>query len=594
MCKHGFRAGIALVGLIWVVAGWAQEEPVPMFKSRTDVVLVPVIVRNKNAPVEGLKPEQFSVSEDGKPQQIASVELIKTGTNVQRFSPKGQFSNELVSQRPARLTIIGIDMINTPFLDQAGAREQLLKYLGESINTNEQIAVLVMNRDGSIQLLHDITVDAKQLAQVVKGVTSVATGDVTAGRQTPVDNTVTAERRILAGNTYENAGSGDPLLKLFADEEQAFQVFKESYSGPGVFELRRNMEATLQSMQQIALAFAGAPGLKTFIWITGSFPFDIDSNADIVSPKQYFTGSTQEADAYYRAHAGALPPLPDSSVIINDDELAPLRAQFRTMLQQFADASILLYPVDARGLMTLGLEAADDHDNQLLARMDRERNDISHISIGNMAKMTGGKSCYNKNQIMSCIRDASNDAEQYYLITYYRDKKKTKPGWRKLAVKVDQPNVDVRARTGYYYGGEASDKNARNREIAAALMSKVNLTAVPFSARYLSIVPEGNKKAVKYEIYIPPHTIDLADPGNGRFQLEIIAVASTPENPKADIVAETIGKNLPSEAIAAIHKKGIAYNNTLKLPPGEYDVHFMVRDATTNTIGTVVAPLRVE
>jgi hypothetical protein len=72
-------------------------------------VLVPVVVRGKSGATEGLKSEQFAVAEDGKPQKIASVELIKTGTNLKRREAWGEFSNELVSQGPARLTIIGID-----------------------------------------------------------------------------------------------------------------------------------------------------------------------------------------------------------------------------------------------------------------------------------------------------------------------------------------------------------------------------------------------------------------------------------------------------------------------------------------------------
>jgi VWFA-related protein len=591
--SFNFRSLFVVVAISWMC--WAQQEgQIPTFKTKTDVVLVPVVVRNKSGPVEGLKAEQFSVTEDGKPQRVASVELIKTGTNVQRRTAKGEFSNELVSPQPARLTVVGIDMINTPFFDQAFARAQLLKYLGDSVNTNEQMAVLVMNRDGSIRLLHDITADSKQLAETVKSLTGTVTSPGTASKTTPVNNSVTTQRAVMAGNSNQNLGSGDPKLTQYANEEQAFQAFKESASGAGAYELRRNMEATLNSMQQIAGAFAGAPGRKTFVWITGSFPFDINSNADIVSPKQYFTGSTQAAGDYYSSHSGALPPLPDSSSIVNDDELAPLRAQFRTMLQQFANGNIVLYPVDARGLLTLNIEAADEHNNQLIAQYDRDRANTSHQSIENMARMTGGKSCYNKNEIASCVRDASAESEEYYLLTYYRDKKNNKQGWRKLAVKVDQPDLDVRARTGYYYGNDASDKNARSREVATAVKSDVPFTAIPFYAKFLSVSPDGNKKQVKYEIYIPPQAIEKMDAGDGKFQVEIVAVASTPKDPKVDLAGETVGKNLTPETMAAIHKQGISYNNTLKLPPGEYSVHFMVRDMTTNTIGTVIAPLKVE
>lgn len=94
--------------------------------------------------------------------------------------------------------------------------------------------------------------------------------------------------------------------------------------------------------------------------------------------------------------------------------------------------------------------------------------------------------------------------------------------------------------------------------------------------------PQGNNKLVKYEIFIPPKTVDLADQGDNKFQVEVIAVASTPKNPWVDQVAEVLGGNLPPEAIAAIHQQGISYNNALKLPPGEYSVRFMARNVATN------------
>ena len=99
---------------------------------------------------------------------------------------------------------------------------------------------------------------------------------------------------------------------------------------------------------------------------------------------------------------------------------------------------------------------------------------------------------------------------------------------------------------------------------------------------------------MKYEIYIPPETVDAADDGDNKFQLEVIAVVGTPKNPRVDQVTEVLGANLPPEAIAAIHQQGIAYENVLKLPPGEYNVRFMVRNVAANVIGSVIAPLKVE
>jgi hypothetical protein len=41
-------------------------------------------------------------------------------------------------------------------------------------------------------------------------------------------------------------------------------------------------------------------------------------------------------------------------------------------------------------------------------------------------------------------------------------------------------------------------------------------------------------------------------------------------------------------------RTGLNYNNDLVLPPGEYSVHFVVRDNLTGRLGTVSAPLQVK
>ena len=60
--------------LLLAAAAFAQQEYT--FKSATNLVVVNVIVRDKKgAIVEGLKPEQFTLLENGKPQTISVFEF---------------------------------------------------------------------------------------------------------------------------------------------------------------------------------------------------------------------------------------------------------------------------------------------------------------------------------------------------------------------------------------------------------------------------------------------------------------------------------------------------------------------------------------
>jgi hypothetical protein len=51
-------------------------------------------------------------------------------------SKPGEFSNLALSdQQPRTVTVIALDTINTPFLDQANGRRELIKFLAENINS---------------------------------------------------------------------------------------------------------------------------------------------------------------------------------------------------------------------------------------------------------------------------------------------------------------------------------------------------------------------------------------------------------------------------------------------------------------------------
>src|SRR5580692_12779738 len=54
----------------------AQDQPSPTFKTNTNLVIVNVAIKDKSGKaIEDLKKEQFTLLEDGKPQQIAVFEL---------------------------------------------------------------------------------------------------------------------------------------------------------------------------------------------------------------------------------------------------------------------------------------------------------------------------------------------------------------------------------------------------------------------------------------------------------------------------------------------------------------------------------------
>src|SRR5262249_31214115 len=156
------------------------------------------------------------------------------------------------SARP--LMIILLDFVNTPVADQIYARNEVIKYLSDPSSADQPVSLIVLSREG-VHLVHHFTSDRQELL-------------ATLGRVKRSQNPV-AEEPTTA---YLTNGT-DKLSRILQDFGQ-FQVGSEqsAYS----LERRTLITLTMQSMEQIANAFAGFPGRKTLVWAGAGFPFTIN------------------------------------------------------------------------------------------------------------------------------------------------------------------------------------------------------------------------------------------------------------------------------------------------------------------------------
>ena len=68
-----------------------------------------------------------------------------------------------------QLTIIALDMINTPVQDQIHAKDELLKFVADSTNLGRPISLLTISRTG-VRLIHHFTDDPKLLGAALNHV----------------------------------------------------------------------------------------------------------------------------------------------------------------------------------------------------------------------------------------------------------------------------------------------------------------------------------------------------------------------------------------------------------------------------------------
>ncbi|HEY7099901.1 MAG TPA: VWA domain-containing protein [Terriglobales bacterium] len=529
----------------------ADEEHDVAFKSQTVLVQIPVVVTDKSgAHVQGLTKLDFEVQEDKKEQKIASFEEVQASHTPLDIPSRntGEFRNLAGQDGSARgVVLVALDTVNTPFLDQAYGRKQLIKYLSDNLNAGQILGLVAITGKG-LKVLHDFSSDSASLIEALNKVR----GELPALQGVDIDAQALAAASDLSAPLEVGFGG----MTSPADAVESFVL----YGDAALVRIQqdRAIEITMRSFLNIARSLAGIPGRKSLIWATGSFPFYIDSPAAV--PAAY---------------------------------LAPL---YEEAMQALGDAQISVYPVDVRGLMNYSPAADANYRGSRFSTALAGRTWLQSASIDTLrelAEMTGGRAFYNSNDIAAGYKRAVQDSASYYLVGYYLDTKNAKPGWRKLKVKVDRAGAEVRARSGFFVTNTTMNPDAnRKTDIDAALVSPFESTGVPVDIRWGQTTADGDKKKIEFFVHVPANGVTIEHGAKNTFGLEFVSVAV--QNDKvADTISQTVEGEMRPEMMSQVQSGGLSYHNALKLPPGRYNVHFVVRDNLKGAVGSVNVPLTV-
>ncbi len=517
------------------------------FKSQATLIEVPVVVTDKSgAHIHQLTKSDFKILEDGKPQSIASFEEITPATDrlTLRADAPGTFSNlHLEVQQPHSVTVIVLDMVNTPFLNQANGRAQLIKYLADHLDSTQVLGLMVIGSKG-LTVLSRLSTDPGALIAALKKVS---------GEVSPMEG-FRVEAQAAAATGEEPSGLLGPLSRK-ASPEAAFRRFLRVDAVEATYQQGRSIETTLQAFLSLAWSLSGVPGRKSVVWLTGGFPFYLDSFTSV-------PGDNASRVLYERA------------------------------MKALNDAQISIYPVDVRGLLNDPAYFASNAGPTPAGDATSFLQDSTLNSLKNFAKMTGGRAYYGSNDLAGAIKHAAEDSSSYYLLSYYLNTHNSKPGWRKLQVVVSRPGAEVAARAGFLATNASLNPEATHKaDVEFALSSPFDSTGIAVAEQWQGISPDGSKRKIGFALSVRAEgLIDEAD--KNRFDLEFVARA-TKKGTIADTVGQTIKGTLSPNALAQIKADGIFYRNSFDLAPGEYQVRFVVRDNLSGKIGSVIVPLTV-
>jgi len=538
----------------------------PKFTSRTQLVLVPVIVNGKDGQhMGGLGRGAFKIEEQGKVREATIFEEVKTVAPDAKARPvaavEGHTNFGFSDAKNWRMTVVVLDMLNTPFLSQADSKKQLIQYLSKSLQRDEPTSLFGLGRNG-LKQLHPFTTDTGVLVAALRKVNG----------QVGVDEINDQSAGATEDTAAEMEASGNAEMQAIA------QFMRDSEGIMNAFQQRESIRTTLTAMTQIAHAYTAIPGRKTMIWASGGFPFMIDD------PQAF-------------AHMGT-------------DMMGLYDQTWRALVS----ADIAVYTVDVTGLSPSGSGGnydASRHSSGIRPpsyrpgsnaqmRVPYDKNAEKQATLRAFADATGGISCVNTNDLEKCFARAIEDSREYYMLGYYLPVDDQKPGWRKLKVKVDAGGAHARAREGFYVGTAVEEtQEVRNRQIVDALQSPVEFTGVRFSVAELpaggSVKPVAVGKTLhEFKLTVQGRSITVDAQNQNAVDMTFISVAFGADGKSAGQTERHWTAKLTPEMLQRVRQSGMGLKQSLELAPGKYNMRVAVRDNLNGEIGSVEYPLVVK
>ena len=561
------------------------QEHLPTFKVTTRLVVVDVVATDrKGHPITDLKPEDFSLTEEGAAQKIRVFSLQQPEqapeTRQAQKLPPNMFSN-IPSYKPNRaLSVLLLDALNTDIVSQKYAREQMLKVL-EKLPAGQPVAVYALA--GRLLLLQDFTSDPTLLKEAISK-SKQSASPVLEDPASPTGALSPAGTEALSELGLQGMVA---QIQEFEREQVAAQT-----------DLR--VELTVTALKSLARTLSGYPGRKNLIWVSSAFPAGL-----FTDPSGMTASDTHAQEAALSSHSNYGNAIEQVSSLL-------------------ANARVAVYPVDTRGVVGnsvySSMSNSDSNGNYLGrtatgrvggssiegrsamgAQLDitPEGMESTHATMNTMAERTGGRAFYNTNYLDEAVLDGMKDGSVYYTLGYYPENKSWDGKFRRIVVKIARPGIKLHYRQGYFASDPKGYAHLDPRQQAIDLGEALN-PEFPVSTALLfrsAVMPPsektGNKVMINYGVDAHALSFELQDDGLQHASVDCVAQAFSPKGSLVQTHGQTFAAALKPEQYQLVMQRFFPCSETLDLPAGTYRLRLAVRDNTTGVIGTANARVTV-
>lgn len=562
----------------------SNQQP-EMIRSATRLVQLSLIAQDgKGNPLTGLKKEDFTLLDEGKPQNIAffSCGAAPVATPPPALPPNS-FTNrfDLKGEDPGAVTIILFDSLNTSSQDQSFVRKQILRFL-QTVKPQDHVAIYALTTN--LVVLHDFTRDVSALVDAVNRASPKELAAFDASNPQTID---------FQGVT------GDP-------QWHGFQNALNNVEGQiaDLHTLNR-IGTTAAALEIIATHVANISGHKSLIWVSGGFPIQIGM-AKLGNPQtqmQPTTGSGGGGDPRTAAGQGHSQPAgggdPTNQLTRNDRESGLQTTAIRKATDALNRVNMAIYPVDAHGVEpnagSLGMDPtvrSASAQPSLSSGGFFERQD-THDSANLLADRTGGKAFYGSNDIRDAIHRAFDDGRYACNIGFYPDHGKWDGKFRELKVKVKADDAHLRYRQGYYASIDgATSEDATKFALQQAAVSPLETTSLGIVVNGKIVAPPSARN-LQLQIALDPKQFLLKESGDR--QKGALDMAFVQRDASGSILAgdkQHFEINFEQKQYEFLCKAGMILQRNVTVSPQSDVIRVVVRDLGSGSIGSVTIPVK--
>lgn len=274
-----------------------------------------------------------------------------------------------------------------------------------------------------------------------------------------------------------------------------------------------------------------------------------------------------------------------------------VRESLRSLVDSANRAGVVIYTIDARGLVAAGPAAEDASPGLSEARyIDLQE---TQDGLGVLADDTGGLFLRNTNDLDGALRRTLDDQRGYYLIGYVPDRATFSgptPRFHSLRVRVTRPGLRVRSRRGFFgRNDERQPPTAANRMVSAVTSpfsgGDIRLHLSSLFGHIETVGP-----VVQSYMHVDARDLQFSDQPDGTrsAHIELLAVTFGDNGEVADQKGQRYTVRLTPDRYAKALQNGFIY--TLRVPvkrAGPYQLRIALHDVNSDRMGSATQFIEV-